>query len=79
MQKWEYITAISERLLGDWAVKIIDKSQSRPQSYQSRDEMFRDLGEQGWELVSASTHISPASNTGSSTIAEYFYFKRPIE
>ncbi len=82
MHKWEYARGyfIGTRNT-QINVEYMINQELGSQSFASLEEMFQDMGEHGWELVSISTFIG---TTGpypgiTATQGEVFYFKRPKE
>ncbi len=78
MQKWEYLRYY-------WNY---EQGHSSHGKYESIHQMVDDFGKVGWELVSVIPYISPYDIKNSygnvvdyrtSTLAEIFYFKRPID
>ncbi len=65
MQKWEYIT-----LFGEARGQTIISRSGKPEQEATLDTV-KDLGMEGWELVSVT--INPHTEENG------FYFKRPIE
>ncbi|MBV6394896.1 MAG: hypothetical protein HFACDABA_00466 [Anaerolineales bacterium] len=67
MQKWDYKTLTVSENRGKWVW-------SDTQTEKSEQERLKELGKEGWELVGVALYQGQFS-----TLAYYYYFKRPLE
>lgn len=66
MHKWEYLCAVAYR---PGLIAWVNEKPVQP-AKQSTYEFLSQMGNEGWELVSA-------QNSHDAENADYFYFKRP--
>jgi len=65
-KKWKYYSVIWSQYDGRW------KWEGRPQQEYSQLELLKELGEQGWELVT----IAPYADDGKVVAHEYIFKKQ---